>query len=402
MHTVLYCAGYDATDVESSMGLPKNTIVVTDFGSLKKTLERLENSTLVVFALDSFNQCIANLVKGLESAKYNIEVVSFDQNVVDNYVKYIEKSHRIAIREFGAFFGAGYGKVNTNRQLNRISLSGVFGPDKYRVVSRLVSGHLQDYMGNNQDTKDKLQATDIKLKKKKQKQVSFKKNVATAPVPVVETPVELTRKTSSGNWTWATEAIKSAFASDNKQKLVITERLHTDGLIQEDSSLDDMLIEADTSMFDFKVYATPMECLIDAGVISKTTYNKLVEMQESTAAEKGVRMSLEDFAILTKAAKETEVLDAMRRVYHTDFLSYKRLMEIKVLTNVFPKVVCKKYRFIHIAENPRVLVSTMDNKLTANLGSHFGDARILFSLQSIILARINAVGEWEHAGGSLS
>ena len=163
-----------------------------------------------------------------------------------------------------------------------------------------------------------------------------------------------------------------------------------------------MLIEADTSMFDFKVYATPMECLIDAGVISKTTYNKLVEMQESTAAEKGVRMSLEDFAILTKAAKETEVLDAMRRVYHTDFLSYKRLMEIKVLTNVFPKVVCKKYRFIHIAENPRVLVSTMDNKLTANLGSHFGDARILFSLQSIILARINAVGEWEHAGGSLS
>ncbi|MBS6355660.1 hypothetical protein, partial [Oscillibacter sp.] len=188
MHTVLYCAGYDATDVESSMGLPKNTIVVTDFGSLKKTLKRLENSTLVVFALDSFNQCIANLVKGLESAKYNIEVVSFDQNVVDNYVKDIEKSHRIAIREFGAFFGAGYGKVNTNRQLNRISLSGVFGPDKYRVVSRLVSGHLQDYMGNNQDTKDKLQATDIRLKKKKQKQVSFKKNVATAPVPVVETP----------------------------------------------------------------------------------------------------------------------------------------------------------------------------------------------------------------------
>lgn len=402
MHTVLYCTGYDTTDVESSMGLPKDTVAVTDFGSLKKTLERLGNSTSVVFALDSFDQRIAKLAKGLESAKYKVEVVSFDQNIVDNYVEYVEKSHQIAISEFGAFFGNGYGRIDTNRQLNRASLGGVFGADKYRVVSGLISGHFHSRKESNQDTEQAQQVGEIKLKKKKQKQISVRKTADIAPVPVVEAPVELTRKTSSGNWTWATEAIKSVFASDNKPKLVITERLSTDGLIQEDSSLDDMLIEMDTSMFDFKVYTTPMECLIDTGVISKATYSKLVEMQESTAAEKGVRMSLEDFAILTKAVKESDVLNAMRRVYHTDFLSYKRLMEMKVLTNVFPKAVCKKYRFIHIAENPRVLVSTMDNKLTANLGSHFGDARILFSLQSIILARINAVEEWEHEGGSLS
>ena len=400
MHTVLYCAGYDTIDVECSMGLPKDTVEVTDFGSLKRALEQLGNSTSVVFALDSFDQRIAKLAKGLESAKYNVEVVSFDQDIVDNYVEYIEKSHKIVISEFGAFFGDGYGRIDTNRQLDRASLGGVFGADRYRVMFGLVSGYSKDRKGNCHAVEPALQVGNINLKKKKQ--TSIKKSVDTAPVPVVEAPTELTRKTSSGNWTWATEAIKSVFASDNKPKLVITERLSTEGLIQEDRSLDDMLIEMDTSMFDFKVYTTPMECLIDTGVISKATYSKLVWVQESTAVEKGIRMSLEDFAILTRAAKESDVLNAMRRVYHTDFLSYKRLMEMKVLTNVFPKAVCKKYRFIHIAENPRVLVSTMDNKLTANLGSHFGDARILFSLQSIILARINAVEEWEHEGGSLS
>lgn len=406
MRTIVFCRRYPPTTVIDSIALSGKVQTVDTLETLREELKQ-SGDKHVVLALDKFEQAMADLIAGLARVGLEVTVLSFDRKTIESYSSYCPHTVLLGGAEPGMVYYAGLKKgkkrLTTDKQLFRISLSNPFGAARYRFLNEILKAARYGLVKQEDVFVQKASAGVHRKNLKREAKISFERET---PVPVVENAKD-GQTPPSLDLAKATAVLGAFFKGDTKTRSSLSKNsvvLDMSKVEREEPGLDDMFFQINTDKFDYRVYQTPMEFLVNTGVITAAAVQKLTETQEQIAREKGLKLALEDLTILTKAASEDAVIEAMRSVYHMDFLSYRRLCQMKLITNVFPREVCKKYSFVHVHEEPRVLVSTQDNKLVQNLGVHFGDARIVYSLKSIILARINSVSEedWEHEGSSIS
>lgn len=171
--------------------------------------------------------------------------------------------------------------------------------------------------------------------------------------------------------------------------------------VEEDEESPKLRILNNIDKYDMKAYKTPDEFLRGNGIITQKDWDNLIVIQGTLKRDKNVNLSPIDLAVITKVISEENAIRALTAVYNVDFLSSERLNRMPVLTDTYSRAVCKKYCFIHVDENPRVLVATYGSSLHLNLGQHFGNARVIYAMRSSILSRIDSVEEWEHDSSSV-
>lgn len=273
-------------------------------------------------------------------------------------------------------------RVNTRELLSKI--------DKTKASNLGMSSSLK---------KNKL--TDIKLVSK-EIGVSQPKELAEDRIDITaglnRIATELKHSFNSVRGLLESKTVKATLASSTRFKLDQVEDAEVEiesDVTEEDSGLNPLLI-LDTANFQIRSYKSCIDYLIGTGVLTERNLKKLEIAKGTLKQSKGIDLPIEDIAIVTKILDEATVIAAMSEVYGTDFISTARLSKMPVLTNVYPRNVCKKYAFIHTAENPRVLIGVWNNRLGQNLGVNYGDSEILYSLPSCILQRLNSVeeGKW--------
>lgn len=163
-----------------------------------------------------------------------------------------------------------------------------------------------------------------------------------------------------------------------------------------------LVFAADRNRFNQKIFGSAVEYLLNKNKVTEAQIAAIREMIDVAKREKGIVLTIEDALILTDTIDERSVLKAMTSVFGVRFMGTEEMMKIPIITSVFPKTVCTKYKFIHIEENPRKLIACEGNMLESYLGQNFGNASVVYSLSSCILKRLSAEKEWEHAGGDLS
>lgn len=163
-----------------------------------------------------------------------------------------------------------------------------------------------------------------------------------------------------------------------------------------------LVFAADRNRFNQKIFGSAVEYLLNKNKVTEAQIAAIREMIDVAKREKGIVLTIEDALILTDTVDERSVLKAMTSVFGVRFMGTEEMMRIPIITSVFPKTVCTKYKFIHIEENPRKLIACEGNMLESHLGQNFGNASVVYSLSSCILKRLSAEKEWEHAGGDLS
>lgn len=145
---------------------------------------------------------------------------------------------------------------------------------------------------------------------------------------------------------------------------------------------------------NINITTDPITILANRFMLDDEVLRNLRTKQEFYKINKRVDYRLEDLLVMEKVLSEKDVIEALQEVYSIEFLGLDRLMSMPLITDLYPRDVCLKYKFMQVSKEPNVLVGTYNSELAQNLGSNFRGAQMRYALASSILRRIATEEAW--------